>query len=335
MRAPRFALNIFAGADTAGQGIRAQRAINRWSRSWSTRCVVRSVNYIGYPVDVFWDERRVRELWARSDVVHAHNELTSLTVPQRRQPRPLVLHHHGTALRDHHRQVLGQARRAGAVQLVSTVDLLQYGEDLRWSPTPYDLAWLASHRVRDEGTKIRIAHAPTNRAIKSTDAILAAVERLGRRHAIEFDLIEGVSWAECLARKGRADIFVDQLILGYGCNSIEAWGMGIPVIAGVADGAVRERMLDLFGELPFHESSEATIETRLEELIVDAEQRQQWADRGRRHVQRFHDEQAVVADLEAVYAQAASQAPRAITRVSSGLPLRQALAVRRGEVPAQ
>ena len=61
-------------------------------------------------------------------------------------------------------------------------------------------------------------------------------------------------------RKGRADVFVDQMILGYGCNAIEAWGMGIPVIAGVdpekAPSIImqtipldtRDRMLQLWGD---------------------------------------------------------------------------------------
>ena len=71
-----------------------------------------------------------------------------------------------------------------------------------------------------------------------------------------------------MRRKGRADLFVDQVLLGYGCNAIEAWGMGIPVIAGVdpekAKAIVkqyippdtRDVMLSIWGELPFYESTE-------------------------------------------------------------------------------
>ena len=107
---------------------------------------------------------------------------------------------------------------------------------------------------------VRIAHAPTNRAIKSTDALIAVVEAFRAEGLpVELDLIEQVTLGECLARKAAADIYFDQVILGYGCNAIEAWGMGIPVIAG-ADPWTLERMRREFdGRLPFLVATEETI----------------------------------------------------------------------------
>ena len=85
----------------------------------------------------------------------------------------------------------------------------------------------------DDGI-LKIAHAPTNRGIKSTVALQRAVDRLRKEGApySSISLSAALTWNACGGR-ARADLFVDQVLLGYGCNAIEAWGMGIPVIAGV------------------------------------------------------------------------------------------------------
>lgn len=97
---------------------------------------------------------------------------------------------------------------------------------------------------------VLIAHAPTNREVKSTAAFLEAVDRLrAEGHDIEVDLIEGRTWDECLERKARADIYFDQVKLGYGNNSVECWGMGIPVIAGAAPVTLAARIAGLLSPL--------------------------------------------------------------------------------------
>ena len=152
---------------------------------------------------------------------------------------------------------------------------------------------------------VRIAHAPTDRGIKSTAAFLEATEQLkAEGHPIEVDLIEGVPWSECLARKAKADVYFDQVKLGYGCNSIEAWGMGIPVIAGGAPSTLEE-MQSRFGELPFYVADEDTIYDALK-AMTDKDTRDEYGQRGLRHVQRFHDDAKVVAQLQDVYTRAAA-----------------------------
>src|SRR6185369_446611 len=98
----------------------------------------------------------------------------------------------------------------------------------------------------------RIVHAPTNRTLKHTDLFLEAVRQLTEEGLpIDLDLIEGQTHSECMARKAQADIVFDQLAFGYGCNAVEAWGMGIPVIAGAEDQWVLNRMDQEWGGLPF------------------------------------------------------------------------------------
>ncbi len=90
---------------------------------------------------------------------------------------------------------------------------------------PTDAPWLPVAVMPDmprrtNGGKVRIAHAPTSRSLKSTDVILEAIGRLN----VELDLIEGVTNRECMVRKARADILVDKLTYGYGVGAIERHG---------------------------------------------------------------------------------------------------------------
>ena len=152
--------------------------------------------------------------------------------------------------------------------------------------------------------RILIAHAPTNREIKSTDTFLEAVKRLqDEGFPVDLDLIEHRPWAECLERKARADIYFDQVILGYGCNALEAWGMGIPVIAGAADETLDE-MERRLGHLPFYHATEDTIYDALRELVESPELRAEYGRIGHEYVKRWHDEAVVVEQLKALYRRA-------------------------------
>lgn len=149
---------------------------------------------------------------------------------------------------------------------------------------------------------VKVVSAPTARRIKSTDALEAAVERLrSEGHEVELDVIEKVSWAECLQRKASADIYFDQVQLGYGCNAIEAWGMGIPVIAGGAPATLAEMRSRFGGRLPFYEATEQTIYDALLEMILSPDLRSEFGERGLEHVRQFHDERVVVQQLQDVY----------------------------------
>jgi hypothetical protein len=298
--------------DAAGDGARTKAAFDRHS-DWRYRWAVRRPGRYGYPTDLPWPQARAE--WRRADVVHlalGFEAETLLRAPR----RPTVVHHHGTAFRQNRDQLLREQRERKATGLVSTLDLyLAAPSDLEWSPTPYDLGWLASLRRSIDDGILRIAHAPTNRDSKSTGPFLAAVGRLSRELRLDLLLVEGKSWRQCLAAKASADIYFDQVLTGYGCNAIEAWGMGIPVIAGVdAAEATRrghsipagtlDEMVRRFGSLPFVLADEGTIYEALR-LLAEPSSRATWAARGLAHVRAFHDEVLVVPALQRVFEAAA------------------------------
>jgi hypothetical protein len=296
-------LNCSHLADTGGNGWRTAQAFRRLT-DWSYHFAAKNRNYLAYPTDLRWDE--AIRWWRRADVVHLRDGFQAqalLDAPD----RPTVIHHHGTQFRLHRDELLREQSRRGAIGLAATLDLyLMAPSDVEWMPALYDLEWLAAQRrVIDDGI-LRIAHAPTNRSIKSTEAFLRAVGRLEKETPVELILIERTAWAECIARKATADIYFDQVALGYGNNAIEAWGMGQAVIAGGAPDTLDE-MTRRFGGLPFLPADESSILHALRAL-ADPSQRAHWSAVGRAHAERWHSESAVVPLLQSVYERAGVEA---------------------------
>lgn len=303
-------LYLSTGSDTAGVGYAMMRAMRRHGPRFGVRQIAAagaSGRYLAYPRDMLYRDKLQAASWYRwADLVHVGNTLHAWHWWDRGvQAKRLVLHHHGTEYRDGHAQLAAEARAIGAVQVVSTVDLLGLEPDVdTWVPAPYALASLQAHRRLQDGPAV-VAHAPTNRALKGTAAVVGAVAQLADAGLpVVLDLIEGVSNEECLTRKGRADILVDQLQLGYGSNAVEAWGMGLPVVAGVSDWQARQRMLAQWGRLPFVEASPETLVDVLRRLVLSRAAREDGAAAGMEHFLRYHDEARVVPVLTALYAAA-------------------------------
>lgn len=334
-------LSLPMGADTGGVTASIARAFDTVADpEWEFRAIISTLNFIDYQRDMAWSVENVKAMWQWADVIHLHHNtvaverLTGGWKGFRLPHRSYVVEYHGTGFREEPRQHLAQLRRHRALGIVSTLDLyLLASNEVEWIPCPVNVEVMSARKagtqlaaVRGATTQgyeqdqrsqdrqlqepkeaqavIRIAHAPTNRAIKSTEHVIAAVDRLrSEGHDVELDLIEGVNWDTCLERKAKADIYFDQVILGYGNNAIECWGMGIPVIAGAAPATLAE-MERRFGELPFYNATEATIYDAIKALVLDPELRAEYAAKGLAHVRRFHDEAVVVEQLKAIYQRA-------------------------------
>lgn len=243
-------------------------------------------------MDLPYDQRG--HWFVRADVIHQRQMFVT--------DRPAVIHHHGTFFRERHAALIAEQRRRRHIGLAATLDLwLMYPDDLEWLPAPYDLTWLESFRTPNP--VLTIAHAPTNRTIKGTEHFLRACERVARHIPLRVLLIEGRSWLDCLRLKGTADIYFDQIGLGYGNNAIEAWGMRIPVIAGGAPATLAE-MRRRFGYLPFYEATVETLEYALIDLASSLVKRNHWARVGRAHAERWHADGVVVAQLQDLYRRA-------------------------------
>lgn len=295
-----------AGADTAGCGIGLKRAFDRYAPGWNARAICRDGTYLDYPTDIVWplgtpQPTEVAELVAQADVVHVMDHEYALANHSNVRGKVIVVHHLGTNFRRAPAKVSRFCRRYGAREVTDSLDLAVLG-NVPWLPVPADLDAIAplrdAYRPPD---RIRIAHAPTNRAIKSTGIIERTVLELAQRYPIDFDIIERVSNAECLQRKAQADIFIDELTLGFGLNFLECAAMGIPVVSGLADPKARTLALGMWGELPWEDATAETLSETVERLVLDPDLRAEVGERGRLHAQRWHSQAAVVSQTLAVY----------------------------------
>lgn len=327
----RSVLSVNSGADTGGLSILMKRAFDRCS-TWPFRSLIRSSNYIRYPTDAPWNPRVMRELVAEADVLHLHNSFRTLgMLPGRGEGKGLVIYHHGSQFRKAPAPQLREAEHRRAVALVSTLDLWAMApKDTEWVPVAYNLEWLQQQRCEHyrahEG--LIIAHAPTDRTAKGTQALIAAVERLKGTYPISLQLIERRPWKPCLQMKATADVFVDQLLLGYGNNGVEAMGMGIPVISGVdVDAGKRlqphhpelrvppetaDAMAQHWGDLPYLHATQDTITDVLEAMVAEKSIRDEFSGKGIAHARRFHSDEVVVGRLEKVYERSIER--RGVTR---------------------
>lgn len=184
------------------------------------------------------------------------------------------------------------------------VKMLLHGDPLRakladaWLPLPIPVDEYALMKKK-RGSKPVVCQTPSNLRRKGTDAI---VKLLGNMPHIELLIVHDVVQQVSLEAKAGADIFIDQFggvkiydfvsLGGYGKGSLEAWAMGIPVIAHASE-KLEEAYRETIGYLPYYESALDDLPKAVDALL-DASVYAEYQDRGRRYIRTFHDD-AVVA----------------------------------------
>lgn len=135
-----------------------------------------------------------------------------------------------------------------------------------------------------------VAHAPTDRDVKGTSHVVAAIDALRAEGLpVALDLIEQVPHDEALRRIAAADLVVDQLILGwYGGVAVEAMALGRPVVCRI------DQTANPFGDrLPIVEASPDDLRERLRPLVADRAALARLGERSREFVCAEHDPRAI------------------------------------------
>ncbi|MGB2876232.1 MAG: glycosyltransferase [Gaiellaceae bacterium] len=251
--------------------------------------------------------------WAapRFDVFHFHAGLTllprKLNLPALRLLRKgIVFQSWGSDLRGRPASDVGYLRSAGAVIVGSflTRRLAPRGPWPDYDVVPPAIVlpdWQPA--PKEPGEVLRVAHAPSKRAVKGTDAVLAAVESLRAKGApIELDLIEGVPNRDARLRYAAADVIVDQLRIGwYGMFAIESMALAKPVVVHLDAEAAAETE-DAFGaELPLVRADEANIGDVLAGLVEVRESLPEVGRRSREYVERVHSHTQVARQILEIY----------------------------------
>jgi hypothetical protein len=187
-------------------------------------------------------------------------------------------------------------------------DLLHFLPQDKSSFLPYTVAnakveWRpadASHR------RLRIVHAPTNRAAKGSAHILAALERLRSTHGERFEvqLIEGVPYDDALRMYAQADLIVDQILVGwYGALAVETMLMGKAVIARIAREDLKFIPAQMARDVveAVIDAEPATIEETLRRCIEDREFVRRRIDAGAAYARRWHDPRYVAGITKNAY----------------------------------
>jgi hypothetical protein len=160
----------------------------------------------------------------------------------------------------------------------------------------------------------RIVHAPSHRRIKGTAHVVEAVEQLRREGVpLELELVEGRTHAEARAAYDRADLLVDQLLLGwYGALAVELMALGRPAVCSVDEERARRHVpAAMVDDLPLVRAEAGDLADVLRSLLTD--RRGEYPDlarRSRAFVERWHDPAAIGERMRAEY-EAAQGARRA------------------------
>ncbi len=237
------------------------------------------------------------ELWEWADMIHIYDQGGEIIKVL--SPKPTVITYNGTQYRRSHAKCDRDAARNGWPITATTLDLT-LDTAARWLPCARPC--LAHLQEVEKPDVFTVCHAPTKRRTKGTTDIERELRGLP---GVRLDVIEKVSWEECRRRKARAHVLIDQFNLGYGCNSVEAWLLGIPVISGAYDPAVLEAIAHAAGgRLPFVAATPDTVRAAVLVLKGDRDLYRHIARRGYNFALRHHQADAVARQVLPFYEEA-------------------------------
>ena len=229
------------------------------------------------------------QLLPKTDVFHFYFGLTlvpkSLQFPILRLFRKKsVLHFLGSDIRGRSPEELSYSHAADA-QIVGSYDAIRWVPDAHVVPPGIDLREFTPVPPTDRGRPL-VVHAPSNRARKGTEHVIAACEELD----VDLEIVEGLHHEEARRRYECADIVVDQLNAGwYGLFAIEAMALGKPVVTALHEDAVA-RTESAFGvRLPLVNTTKETLVETLRPLVDSPAERRRIGEESRRYVEQVHD----------------------------------------------
>ena len=245
--------------------------------------------------------RALASLLPRTDVFHFYFGLT--LVPQSLQfpilaalRKKSVFHYLGSDIRGKRPSELAAGKKAGA-EIVGSYDAIRWVPEAEVIPPGIDVAAIEPAPPSERSRPV-ILHAPSSRARKGTEHVVAACEGLDA----DLEIVEGLRHDEAFARFRAADIVVDQLNAGwYGLFAIECMALGKPVVTFLHEEAVR-RTREAFGvEVPIVGATAETLRERLRPLVADVGERRRLGAAARAYVEHVHDIERVTDRLLAVY----------------------------------
>lgn len=167
-----------------------------------------------------------------------------------------------------------------------------------WANTPIDVAATAWDATPHEPPCI--VHAPSDKAVKGTAEIEAALGELRARGSVfRYRRLEAMPHDELMGvLRDEADIVIDQIVVGdFGNVSVEAMAAGCVAVCWVVP-----EVLDRWPDCPVVSANAETLVETLAGLIADPERRVRLGQAGRRFVEQRCDLATVAGQLLELYA---------------------------------
>ena len=246
--------------------------------------------------------RALARLLPQTDVFHFYFGLT--LVPKRLQfpilralRKKSVFHYLGSDIRGRTREELAYGKRAGA-QIVGSFDALHWVPDAQVIPPGIDLRPFKPVPPTDRPRPI-VVHAPSDRAKKGTEHVIAACAQL----PVELDVVENLPHDEARERYARADIVVDQLNAGWhGVFALEAMALGKPVVVHLRPDLVAQAEGAYGTKVPLVPATNENLVEALRPLVESPALRREVGAASRAYVERVHDIDEIADRLLDVYA---------------------------------
>lgn len=140
-----------------------------------------------------------------------------------------------------------------------------------------------------------ILHAPTNKKVKGTEYINAAIEQLqSEGYAIEYCLLQDVPNDQVIEYYKKVDLVVDQLQVGwYGGFAVECMALGKPVVCYIRESDMHYIPPEMNNEMPIIRAQRENIYYCLKGLLDNKKQLEIISHRSRQYVEKWHDPQTV------------------------------------------
>lgn len=144
-----------------------------------------------------------------------------------------------------------------------------------------------------------IVHSPTAKIGKGSNIIVPLIEELKKQFNFDFILLHDMSREKVLEIMQKADIFIDQIIVGsYGMAAMEAMSFGKPVMCYLMPEVFKAGLPE---ECPIVNTNPDNLKEQLITLITNAQLRHDTGIKSRAFAEKFHDVEKVSSQLLTIY----------------------------------
>tara|TARA_Y100000114_G_scaffold157182_1_gene187814 strand:- start:3274 stop:4209 length:936 start_codon:yes stop_codon:yes gene_type:complete len=137
----------------------------------------------------------------------------------------------GSEFRDNPKDFLNMHRDQNTELCIVSPDSMHLiDSSARFYPYLHTVSRLGSSRPSETTLPIKICHSPSSLASKGTNVIWKIIMSQKKYFSLNFKIIHGVPYSECLRQREGSHIFVGQInkqVGGFGYSSVEAMAQGM------------------------------------------------------------------------------------------------------------